>query len=201
METNKLVTILESMLFVAEDPLTLDRLAGLLEEYERGAIRAALIELREVYAPGQRGIVLEEVAGGWQFRTDPGHADFIRRMTRQRVTKFSQSSLETLAIIAYRQPVTRAEIEYLRGVDCGAVLKGLLDKKLIKILGKKDIPGKPLIYGTTREFLAAFSLKDLASLPTLREVQDLAQIGSEQAELPLAVSAVEAMLQGDEETE
>ena len=201
METNKLATILESMLFVAEDPLTLDRLAGLLEEYERGAIRAALTELHEVYAPGQRGIVLEEVASGWQFRTDPGHADYIRRMTRQRVTKFSQSSLETLAIIAYRQPVTRAEIEYLRGVDCGAVLKGLLDKKLIKILGKKDIPGKPLIYGTTREFLAAFSLKDLASLPTLREVQDLAQIGSEQAELPLAVSAEEAMLQGDEETE
>jgi segregation and condensation protein B len=194
MDTDRIRTIVESLLFVAEGPLTLDRLAGILEEFERSTIREALQLLRSEYAAGQRGILLEEVAGGWQFRTDPGNADYVRRMTRQRVTRFSQSSLETLAIIAYRQPVTRAEIEYLRGVDCGAVLKNLLDKKLIKILGKKDIPGKPLIYGTTREFLEAFNLKDLASLPTLREVQDLIPHVSEQAELPLAVSSEAAML-------
>ena len=143
--------------------------------------------------------MLAEVAGGFQFRTRPEHAHVIKRLQKSRATKFSQSAMETLAIIAYRQPVTRVEIEYLRGVDCGAVLKSLLDKKLIKILGKKDIPGKPLIYGTTREFLAAFSLKDLASLPSLREVQDLIQSGSEQGELPLADSAEEAMLFSEQE--
>jgi len=199
MVIEKLRTILESLLFVADGPLTLDRLTALLEEFDRGAIKDALTLLREEYQAGKRGIMLEEVAGGWQLRTDPAHADYIRRMTRQRVTKFSQSSLETLAIIAYRQPVTRAEIEYLRGVDCGAVLKNLLDKKLIKILGKKDIPGKPLIYGTSKEFLATFSLKDLASLPTLREVQDLVQVGDEQAELPLAVYPEEGMLHEQEQ--
>jgi segregation and condensation protein B len=197
MATDHLPSILESMLFVADGPVTLDRLAGWLEEFDRAEIKEALLALRDAYAPGQRGIFLEEVAGGWQFRTEPLHADYVRRMTRQRVTKFSQSSLESLAIIAYRQPVTRAEIEYLRGVDCGAVLKNLLDKKLIKILGKKDIPGKPLIYGTTKEFLTAFSLKDLACLPTLREVQDLIPTSYEQGELPLAVSAEEAMLLQD----
>lgn len=199
MAVDKVRIILESMLFVADDPLTLDRLADLLEEYERSTIRETLKLLQAEYRAGERGIILEEVAGGWQFRTDPAHADYVRRMNRQRVTKFSQSSLESLAIIAYRQPVTRAEIEYLRGVDCGAVLKNLLDKKLVKILGKKDIPGKPLIYGTTKEFLTAFSLKDLASLPTLREVQDLVPVGSDQAELPLAVCAEEDMLAEQDE--
>lgn len=199
MEHERLCTILESLLFVADGPLSLDRLDNMLEEFERGSIREALAKLREEYALGRRGIILEEIAGGWQLRTDPANADFVRRMGRQRVTKFSQSSLETLAIIAYRQPVTRAEIEYLRGVDCGAVLKNLLDKRLIKILGKKDIPGKPIIYGTTKDFLTTFSLKDLASLPTLREVQDLVQTGGgEQAELPLAVFGEDAMLQGEE---
>ena len=101
--------------------------------------------------------------------------------------KFSPSALETLAIIAYRQPVTRAEVEYLRGVDSGGVLKSLLEKKLLRILGKKDVPGKPLIYGTSREFLELFSLKDLASLPTLKEIQELAPPDpfADQPELPL----------------
>src|SRR5208337_4114373 len=101
--------------------------------------------------------------------------------------RFSNSSLETLAIVAYRQPITRAEVEYLRGVDSGGVLKTLLEKKMLRILGKKDIPGRPLIYGTSREFLESFNLKDLASLPTLKEVQELTarDLLEQQEELPL----------------
>ncbi len=194
--TGNLRSVVESLIFVAETPLSLDRLSSILEEYERSEIRAALEELLAEYELSGRGIVLVEVAGGYQFRSRPEHADYLKRLSKTRPPKFGQSSLETLAIIAYRQPITRAEIEYLRGVDCGGILKTLLDKKLIKILGKKDVPGRPLIYGTTREFLELFSLKNLASLPTLKEIQDLVQPPTyeEQGELPLTVSA------GGEET-
>jgi segregation and condensation protein B len=168
-----LKSVLESIFFVSEAPLTLDRLCSILEEYERKDISAAVDDLLADCRQGDRGIFLAEVAGGWQLRSLPENADFLRRLSRNRPYRFSQSSMETLAIIAYRQPITRAEVEYLRGVDSGGVLKTLLEKKLIRILGKKDIPGRPLIYGTTREFLEAFNLKDLASLPTLKELQEL----------------------------
>ncbi len=189
MSTN-LRSVVESLLFVSDAPLSLDRLCTILEEHDRAAIRAAIVELQGDCDGEGRGIVLEEVAGGYQFRSRPENADYLRRLTRVKPARFSASSLETLAIIAYRQPVTRAEIEYLRGVDAGGVLKNLLEKRLIRILGKKDIPGKPLIYGTTREFLELFSLKDLASLPTLREINELADTPGydEQRELPLVVA-------------
>ena len=136
------------------------------------------------------GFDLVEVAGGWQFRTRPALQEYVTRQIKTKASKFSQSSLETLAIIAYRQPITRAEVEHLRGVDCGGVLKSLLEKKLVKILGKKDIPGRPLIYGTSKEFLETFGLKDLKSLPTLREIQALDETPQyeRQEELPLGRS-------------
>jgi segregation and condensation protein B len=182
-----LKSVVESLLFVADAPLTLDRLCSILEEYERPEIRTAIEELLAEYRQAGRGIYLAEVAGGWQFRSRPENADYLRRLSRSRAYRFSHSSLETLAIIAYRQPITRAEVEYLRGVDSGGVLKTLLEKKLIRILGKKDIPGRPLIYGTSREFLETFNLKDLASLPTLKEVQELTgrDLLEQQEELPL----------------
>jgi segregation and condensation protein B len=182
-----LKSIVESLLFVADAPVTFDRLCTLLEEFDRGEIREALSTLQEEYGREGKGVVLAEVAAGYQFRTPTENADYLRRLTKTRPVKFSQSALETLAIIAYRQPVTRAEIEYLRGVDSGGVLKTILEKKLIKILGKKDIPGKPLIYGTTREFLELFGLKDLRSLPTLKEIRDLSETApyEQQEELPL----------------
>lgn len=181
-------SLVESLLFVADGPLTLDRLCSLLEEYERNDIRQAVTALLEEYGGEGRGVELVEVAGGYQFRTVASNADVLRRLTKVRPARFSQSALESLAIIAYRQPVTRAEIEYLRGVDSGGVLKTLLEKKLIKILGKKDIPGKPLIYGTTREFLEVFDLKDLRSLPSLKEIRELSETAryEQQEELPLA---------------
>lgn len=187
MTTPDLKPVLETLLFMADAPLSIDRLAGILEEYDRRDIRLALDELRNDYDVPERGVCLAEIAGGYQFRSKPAMSDFLRRLTPAKTFKFSQSALETLAIIAYRQPVTRAEVEYLRGVDSGGVIKTLLEKKLIRIIGKKDIPGKPLIYGTTRDFLEIFSLRDLAGLPTLKEIQQLDDKGivEEQQELPL----------------
>ena len=184
-----LTSILESLIFVSDAPLTLDRICLLLEEFDRADIRSALASLADEYSQRCGALVLAEVAGGYQFRTRPEYADYLKRLTRARAPKFSQSALETLAIVAYRQPITRAEVEYLRGVDCGGVLKTCLEKRLIRILGKKDVPGKPLIYGTTREFLELFSLKDLASLPTLKEIQELGDRSFDdgQQELPLAL--------------
>ena len=185
-----LKSIVESLIFVSDAPLSLDRICTLLEEYDRDDIRASLMDLTADYRVRGGALVLAEVGGGYQFRTLPEYADYLKRLTKARPPKFSQSALETLAIVAYRQPITRAEIEYLRGVDCGGVLKTCLEKRLIRILGKKDIPGRPLIYGTTKEFLELFSLRDLASLPTLKEVQELGEPfpDEEQQELPLEES-------------
>jgi len=177
--------LIESLLFVSETTLSLDRISTLLEEFERDDIKKAIAAIGEECNAEGRGVELVTVAGGYQLRSRHEYADYIRRLKRVKPVRFSPSSLETLAIIAYRQPVTRAEIEYLRGVDSGGVLKNLLDKKLVRILGKKDIPGKPLIYGTSREFMETFNLKDLASLPTLREIQELAEGGSDAEQVPL----------------
>lgn len=183
----RLKSVVESLIFVSESPVSLDRLCSILEEYDREEIREALSILLDEYSQPERGIVLAEVAKGFQFRTREENVDYVRRLIKAKASRFSQSALETLAIIAYRQPITRSEIEYLRGVDSGGVVKTLLEKKLIKILGKKDIPGRPLIYGTTREFLEIFSLKDLKSLPTLREIEELSaeRVNELQEELPL----------------
>jgi segregation and condensation protein B len=169
----ELPSIIESLIFTAESALSTDRICELLNEFERDEIKSALTGIVACYQERAGGFELVEVAGGWQFRTRPAFHSYITRHIKTRTSKFSQSALETLAIIAYRQPITRAEVEHLRGVDCGGVLKSLLEKHLVRILGKKDIPGRPLIYGTSKEFLEIFGLKDLKSLPTLKEIQAL----------------------------
>jgi len=185
--SSELPAIIESLVFTSESALSTDRICGLLHEFDKDAIKTALSGLVEYHCSRGGGFDLVEVAGGWQFRTRPTFQSYITRHIKSKSSRFSQSSLETLAIIAYRQPVTRAEVEHLRGVDCGTVLKSLLEKKLVRILGKKDIPGRPLIYGTSKEFLETFGLKDLKSLPTLREIQalDEAPQYERQEELPL----------------
>ncbi|HWI40062.1 MAG TPA: SMC-Scp complex subunit ScpB [Verrucomicrobiae bacterium] len=187
----ELAQIVEALVFVSDVPVSLDRLCSLLEEYERGDIRQALRNI--ALSCEGRGIELAEVAGGYQFRSRPDCAEFLKRLGRAKPFRFTQSALETLAIVAYRQPITRAEVEYLRGVDSGGVLKTLLERKLLRILGKKDVPGKPLIYGTSKGFLELFGLKDLTALPTLREIRELAEAApfEEQQELPLAEAPVE----------
>jgi segregation and condensation protein B len=186
-----LPAIIECLIFTAETPLSLDRFCELLPEFERDDLRAALAELVGGHEGRDGGIQLAEVAGGWQFRTRPDFQQYVVRHVKTKASKFSQSALETLAIVAYRQPITRAEVEHLRGVDCGGVLKSLLEKRLVRILGKKDIPGRPLIYGTSREFLEVFGLKDLKSLPTLKEIQALDDVPQyeRQEELPLGQGA------------
>ena len=171
--SSELASIIESLIFTADSALSTDRICELLHDFERDEIRAALKELFTHYQGREGGFELVEVAGGWQFRTRAELHGYITRHIKTRASKFSQSALETLAIVAYRQPITRAEVEHLRGVDCGGVLKSLLEKHLVRILGKKDIPGRPLIYGTAKEFLEIFGLKDLKSLPTLKEIQAL----------------------------
>jgi segregation and condensation protein B len=164
----------EGLLFLAEKPLAVEEVrqaTGL----EAQRIRRALEELQGHYREGVCGVVLHEVAGGWQLRTSPDVAEQARRFLRMKPQRLTRAALETLAIVAYRQPVTRPEIEDIRGVDSGAVLKALLERRLVKILGKKEEPGRPILYGTTREFLEFFALKDLASLPTLREFHELSE--------------------------
>ena len=174
MSAKQAKNVLESVLFVAPQPLSVDQLfeaTGL----DREKIVKALGELQGERREGLAGVVLHEVAGGWQFRTAPESADFVKRFLKVKPQRLTRAALETLAICAYRQPVTRPEIEDIRGVDSGAVLKALLERRLIKIVGKKEEVGRPILYGTTREFLEFFALKDLGSLPTLREFQELTE--------------------------
>jgi segregation and condensation protein B len=167
-------TVVETLLFLAERPLAVEEIR-LATGVEPARVEKALDQISGHHRDGISGIVLHEVAGGWQLRTSPDNADFARRFLRVKPQRLTRAALETLAIIAYRQPVTRPEIEEIRGVDCGAVVKALLERKLVKILGKKEEPGRPILYGTTKEFLEFFSLKDLASLPTLREFHELSE--------------------------
>lgn len=173
MDTVDLKPIVEALIFVSESPVRADQIAEALD-VEKQVVAPLLRQLCSDYADGSRGIILEETAGGFQFRTRPEYAEWVRRLSRNKPFRFSRAALEALAIIAYRQPITRAEIEYLRGVDSGGVLKTLLDKHLVRILGKKDVPGRPMIYGTSRDFLELFGLKDLSGLPTLKEFSELA---------------------------
>lgn len=181
LDTSELKAIVESLLFVADMPLRPERIAEAIE-IDRGQVVQILRQLEAEYRQQRRGFVLEEVAGGFQFRTRAEYVEWVRRLNKSRPFRFSRAALETLAIVAYRQPITRAEIEYLRGVDSGGVIKTLLDRHLLRILGKKDIAGRPMIYGTTREFLELFGLRDLAALPTLKEFSELTPeaLGSEQ---------------------
>ncbi len=164
--------LVEAYIFASHGPLSVDRLCQLLE-CSRSEIRTVLSDLIHDYELGQRGFRLYHVAGGYQFRTDPQLGPALRKLSKEKSIRFSPAALETLAIIAYRQPITRAEIEYLRGVDSGGVVKSLLERNLLRILGKKDVPGRPLLYGTSRQFLEFFSLKDLGDLPTLKEFASL----------------------------
>ena len=171
MEHGELKPILESIIFVSPSPVKLETLVEILPESNREMILEGLHRIEEEYEATSRGVELVEVAGGYQFRTKPVWAEWVARLKKAKTVKFSQSALETLAIIAYRQPVIRPQIEEIRGVDCGWVLRSLMEKGLVKILGRKDLPGRPIIYGTTRGFLELFNLNSLADLPSLKEIQ------------------------------
>ncbi len=169
-DVGRLAHIIESVLFAAATPVSLRKLVDILEGPTPKEVQAAMARLKETYAPGQRGILLLEVAGGYQFRTARENAAWVRAVFRDKPMRLGRAALETLAIIAYKQPVTRAEIEAIRGVDVDGVVSTLLARRLIKIAGRKEAVGRPLLYTTTPEFLETFGLKDLKELPSLKEL-------------------------------
>ena len=173
MEREDIKSIIESLLFVADGPLTIQKLGEVLEGVGKADLRSTLDELQAELENSRRGIRLVEVAGGYQLRTPKVNADWVKKFLGGRPARMGRATLETLAIIAYRQPITRAEIEAIRGVDVDGVINTLLDRSLIRAVARKDVPGRPFLYGTTPEFLQLFNLKDLTHLPTLKEMEEI----------------------------
>jgi len=171
-----LKAIVESLLFAADAPLTVEKIRAILDTPDAAAIRSVLTGLMEEYETRRRGFFLKEVAGGYQLRTRPEHREWVRRMRQSRPGRLSRAAMETLAIVAYKQPVLRSDVEHLRGVDCGGVLRNLLERGIIRVLGRKDLPGRPMLYGTTKRFLEIFDMKDLGDLPTLEDLQELGEV-------------------------
>lgn len=195
LEERELKSILESLLFVSAEPISLERLMVALGAVSKHELTHALQSLREDFDREGRGVQMVELAGGYQMVTRTEHAPWIKRLAKAKAApKLSRSAMESLAIIAYKQPIVRAEIEQIRGVEVSGVLRTLLERKLIRMVGRKDVPGRPIMYGTTKLFLQQFGLSDLSQLPPLREFKELGD--AEQAMLP-----VEGGLQiGDHET-
>jgi segregation and condensation protein B len=168
------MAIIEALIFVSEEPLSAKVISEVLRE-DRAAVEAALGELAKEFNGRNGGLQLREVAGGWQFATRPEYHEHVRAYLKSRPSaKLSIASLETLAVIAYKQPVTVPEILEIRGVQSPSSVKTLLDKKLIVAKGRKDTVGRPMMYGTSKEFLMQFGLKDLGELPSMEDFQDLA---------------------------
>ena len=171
MDDFEIKPILESLIFISDNPVRLDTLLEILPESNKESILEGIEQIKREYAEASKGFELIEVAGGYQFRTKPRWAEWVNRLKKAKAVKLSRSALETLAIVAYRQPIIRPEIEEIRGVDSGWVLRTLLEKGLIRIVSRRDIPGRPIVYGTTKTFLELFNLNTLSDLPTLKEIE------------------------------
>lgn len=176
--------IVEAVLFTAAKPVTVQELKRSLSGFSPAKIETIIQELQAEYIKEGRSFRIQEIAGGFECSTDPQYAPWILKLELQRkVKQATQSALETLAILAYKQPVTRAEIEDLRGVDVSGVLATLLDRNLIRIVGKKEVPGRPFLYGTTDKFLEHFGLKSLKELPDISEIKSLVEHSVRKEEL------------------
>jgi segregation and condensation protein B len=170
MDLKERKALIEAVLFVSGEPVTLASLKGVMDIPEAD-IQQGIDELIAEYRERDRGLLILEIAQGFQMATNPLCAKILRKFTNTATSnKLSMPALETLAIVAYKQPLIKTEIEQIRGVNSDGVIKSLLDKRLIRIVGQKEAPGKPLLYGTTKEFLQYFGLKDLTELPTLKEL-------------------------------
>jgi len=180
MEDQEAKPIIEALLFVSPEPVSVERLQEVLEGMDRARIQSLLEIIANGYEQSGHGLQLVEVAGGYQLTTKQECAPWIRRLDEIRTaSRLSKPALETIAIIAYKQPLTRAEIEEIRGVDTSGVIKTLLERRLIKIVGRREAAGRPLLYGTTKEFLEYFGLRDLSGLPSLKEFKEVAQAEAE----------------------
>jgi segregation and condensation protein B len=180
----ELKAIVESLLFVSQEPLSIQRITAVIGDVSKAEVSQALRSLEEELAQDGRGIRLAEIAGGFRLVTKQEYASWIKRLDKAKsAAKLSRSALESLAIIAYKQPIVRSEIEEIRGVETSGVVRTLLERKLVRIVGRKEVPGRPIMYGTTKYFLEHFGLNDLSQLPPLREFKELGE--SEQATLPM----------------
>ena len=195
MSQHPLAGVVEAVLLAAGRPVTVEQLLELFEETQRPPVEeitAALEDLKKSYEGEHRGVELREVASGWRVQIRPQHADIVSRLWQERPSRYSRALLETLALIAYRQPITRGEIEYIRGVTVATtIMRTLHERNWIRVVGHREVPGRPELLGTTREFLDYFGLKSLDDLPTLAELRDLEDI-NEQLDLPEAAIAAAA---------
>ena len=199
--SKSLKLIIEALLFSSEKPLTVKDIKECIPDTDVKDIKDALTMLEQDYEAMDRSFDLKEVAGGYQFRSKPEYGSYILRMLQSTPNRLSRAAMETLAIVAYKQPILKHEIEKLRGVDVGGILKTLMEKDLIKIMGRKDLPGKPLIYGTTKRFLEVFDLKDISDLPKMNEIKDFGLAGYEPTqqnqEIPLQAQGTEGLVSAD----
>jgi segregation and condensation protein B len=183
--------IIEAIIFASESPLTVDKIREVLNEVDKSEIARLVKELIDEYEKKHGGFILQEVAGGLHFRTRPDLGFWINKLMKVKQSMLSKAAMETLAVIAYRQPAVKSEVDRIRGVDSGSSIKSLLEKKVIRIMGRKDVPGKPIMYGTTKKFLEIFSLKDLSELPTLKEMDELSDAEGESGSQTLLIEETE----------
>ena len=201
MENNELLRsedakkIIENLLFITDRPLTPRRLAEVVEGIDAAAAMDIVTELQKEYSDTGRAVQIIEIGGGFQISTKPEYGRWVRKLYNEKMTaKLSNAALETLAIIAYKQPVTRAEVEAIRGVDIGAPLEKLLERGLVKIVGKRDTIGRPMVYGSTEEFLRLFGLNKVSELPDLDIFASKTAPRDEQGNLPFEDTSHAAIL-------
>ncbi|BCA56865.1 Segregation and condensation protein B [Nitrospira sp. KM1] len=191
-----LTSIVEALLFVSGEPVSLSKLTSVIGTVSKAEVEQALKTLEEQFNRDERGIQLVKVAGGYRLVTKADVAPWLKKLDKAKASqRLSRSGLESLAIIAYKQPIVRAEIEEIRGVETSGVIRTLLERKLVRIVGRKEVPGRPIMYGTTKFFLEHFGLQDLSQLPPLREFKELGE--AEQAMLPIE----ETTIIGQDETD
>jgi len=184
MPQDNLRSVIEALLFASVKPLAVEQIRTVLETIEPAEIRKVLEELKSEYEHSNRGIRIAEIAGGFRMITAPDYASFLKKLFKERrVERLSKPGLETLAIIAYKQPVTKLEVESLRSVNIDGVLKGLIEKNLVRISGRKKATGRPYVFGTTSQFLEYFGLKSLEDLPKIEEFSELARNKLQESEV------------------
>ena len=183
MDKDQQKRVVEAVILASPEPIAPSRVAELIPRCNPSQVRSFVKQLNEEYEEQRRAFDIWEVAGGFQMRSLPEFAPYLKQLKKTRALRLSPAALETLSIVAYRQPVTRAEIEHVRGVDAGAVLRSLLERNLLRIAGHREVPGRPIVYATSRRFLEVFGLAKLGDLPALRELAELD--GGEDADAPV----------------
>jgi len=197
MEADYLKQVVEGLVFASDTPISEQKISSIIEEVSPGEAKKMINQLNTEYARSKRGFLIDRVAGGFQVRTRKDLAPWIAKLFKGRIkTRLSQAGLESLAIIVFKQPISRVEIDAIRGVNSGGVLKNLLERNLINIAGRSDGPGKAILYGTTKEFLNYLGINDVKELPKLKEIEEI--MGKLDAAEGVAENILEALTTVDE---